>query len=116
MSSWGSELVEPETSPAGFAVRCSTSTASATFSSTCAARDLEAAGLDDASALLIEGVARSVRARCVATYAQVEPGEYGTVIDPRGWLTVIRGNPENAAEGLELQSGDPVWIGAAPAA
>jgi S-adenosylmethionine hydrolase len=77
--------------------------------------DLETAGLDSAAVLTVEGVARSVRARCVATYADVEPGEYGAIIDPRGWLTLIRGNPENAAEGLGLQSGDPVWVAAAPA-
>jgi hypothetical protein len=32
------------------------------------------------------------------------------MLDPRGWLSVIRGNPENAAAGLGIQSGDPVWI------
>ena len=110
----GLELVEPETEPGR--IRCEVLDLNRFGNVQLNVRraDLEAAGLGDAPALLIEGVARSVRARCVATYAQVEPGEYGTVIDPRGWLTVIRGNPENAAEGLELQSGDPVWIGPAP--
>ena len=112
----GLELVEPETEPGR--IRCEVLDLNRFGNVQLNVRraDLEAAGLHDAPAVLIEGVARSVRARCVATYADVEPGEYGTIIDPRGWLTVIRGNPENAAEGLELQSGDPVWIGAAPTA
>jgi hypothetical protein len=77
---------------------------------------IEAAGLDGAAEVAVEAMAVSVRARCVATYADVQPGEYGTILDPRGWLTVIRGNPANAAEGLGLQSADTVWISAAPAA
>jgi hypothetical protein len=32
------------------------------------------------------------------------------MIDPRGWLSVIRGNPANAAEGLGVASGDLVWL------
>jgi hypothetical protein len=33
------------------------------------------------------------------------------VVDPRGWLSVVRGNPANAAEGLgSVAPGDPVWL------
>jgi hypothetical protein len=32
------------------------------------------------------------------------------MIDPRGWLAVIRANPGNAAEGLGIGRGDLVWI------
>jgi hypothetical protein len=71
---------------------------------------MEAAGLDSSTEVLIEGLAGSAKARRVATYADLEPGEYGTIVDPRGWLAVVRGNPENAAEGLGLDTGDLVWI------
>jgi hypothetical protein len=71
---------------------------------------LLAAGLDSMAKLAVESTAGSARARRVATYADLEPGEYGLMLDPRGWLSVIRGNPENAAAGLGIQSGDPVWI------
>jgi hypothetical protein len=71
---------------------------------------LEAAGLDSSTEMLIEGLAGSAKARRVTTYADLEPGEYGAIVDPRGWLAVVRGNPENAAEGLGLDTGDLVWI------
>jgi len=71
---------------------------------------LAASGLDGSAELAVESTSGSTRARRVATYADLEPGEYGVMIDPRGWLAVIRGNPGNAAEGLAIQSGDPVWI------
>jgi hypothetical protein len=32
------------------------------------------------------------------------------MVDPRGWLAVIRGNPGNAAEGLGIGSSDLVWL------
>ena len=39
----------------------------------------------------------------------VESGEWGLIVDPRGWALVIRGNPANAAEGLGgVGPGDPV--------
>jgi hypothetical protein len=34
------------------------------------------------------------------------------MVDPRGWLSVVRGNPANAAEGLGVSSGDLVWLAA----
>ena len=109
------QIVEPETEPGR--IRCEVLDLNRFGNVQLNVRrtDLETAGLDSAAVLMVEAVARSVRARCVATYADVEPGEYGAIIDPRGWLTLIRGNPENAAEGLGLQSGDPVWVAAAPA-
>jgi S-adenosylmethionine hydrolase len=71
---------------------------------------LDAAGLDTADELAIESVSGSARARRASTYADLEPEEYGVIIDPRGWLAVVCGNPGNAAAGLGLQSGDLVWI------
>ncbi len=67
------------------------------------------AELDDGDALAVESTASSVRARNVVTYADVEPGGYGVLVDPRGWLAVVR-NRESAAEGLQVRAGDPVWI------
>jgi len=32
------------------------------------------------------------------------------ILDPRGWLMIIRGNPGNALEDLRLSVGDLVWI------
>ena len=32
------------------------------------------------------------------------------IFDPRGWLTIVRGNPGNALEDLRLSIGDMVWI------
>jgi S-adenosylmethionine hydrolase len=78
------------------------------------ASHVEQSGLDKSSALSIEAVAGSARARRASTYADFEPGEYGVIFDPRGWLSIVRGNPGNALEGLGLSLGDPVWITAAP--
>jgi S-adenosylmethionine hydrolase len=71
--------------------------------------ELDAAGLDGGE-LAVETTSASALARLVSTYADLEPDEYGLMIDSRGWLCVIRGNPGNAAEGLGLQSGERVWI------
>jgi len=32
------------------------------------------------------------------------------MVDPRGWLSVIRANPGSAAEGLGVGDGDVVWL------
>jgi hypothetical protein len=32
------------------------------------------------------------------------------MVDPRGWLAVVRANPGNAAQGLGVSSGDLIWI------
>jgi S-adenosyl-L-methionine hydrolase (adenosine-forming) len=76
--------------------------------------DLEAAGLDAATQLLVEATSGSADARPAATYGDFAPGEYGVIFDPRGWLTIVRGNPANALEGLGLDVGDPVWISGQP--
>ena len=75
---------------------------------------LAAAGLEGTKELAVEAVSGSTRARLGKTYADFEPGEYGVIIDPRGWLTVVRGNPASALEGLGVAAGDPVWISAPP--
>jgi S-adenosyl-L-methionine hydrolase (adenosine-forming) len=79
------------------------------------AAHVEQSGLDTAPELALETVAGSTRARRASTYADFAPGEYGVIFDPRGWLTVVRGNPGNALDGLGLAIGDPVWISAAAA-
>jgi S-adenosyl-L-methionine hydrolase (adenosine-forming) len=72
--------------------------------------DLTAAGLDGAAAVSVEAVSGSAEARRGSTYADFAVGEYGVLFDPRGWLTVVRGNPASALEGLGVGLGDPVWI------
>jgi S-adenosylmethionine hydrolase len=72
--------------------------------------DLASAGLDGVPALSVEAVAGSAQARRGNTYADFAAGEYGVLFDPRGWLTVVRGNPASALEGLGVSVGDPVWI------
>jgi S-adenosyl-L-methionine hydrolase (adenosine-forming) len=73
--------------------------------------DYTAAGFDDAPSIAIDATGGSAAARRVSTYTDVETGDWGLIIDPRGWLSVIRGNPANAAEGLGgVQPGDPVWL------
>ena len=71
---------------------------------------LAAAGLDGAPMLLIEATSGSAEARRGSTYADFVGSEYGVIIDPRGWLTIVRGNPASALEGLGLALGAPVWI------
>ena len=71
---------------------------------------LAAAGLADAPVLALGAVSVSADARRGRTYADFEAGEYGVIFDPRGWLTIVRGNPASALEGLGLALGDPVWI------
>jgi hypothetical protein len=77
------------------------------------AADLAAAGLDAAPALLVEAVSGSAEARRGETYADFAPGEYGVLYDERGWLTIVRGNPASALEGLGLALGATVWVRAA---
>jgi S-adenosyl-L-methionine hydrolase (adenosine-forming) len=73
---------------------------------------LEAAGLDQLERVSVEAHSGGGVAQFVSTYANLEPGECGLMIDLRGWLSVIRGNPANAAEGLAVGSGDLVWLSA----
>ncbi len=79
--------------------------------------DFSAAGFDQADAVAIDATGGSATARRVSTYVDVESGDWGLIVDPRGWLSVIRGNPANAAEGLGgVQPGDPIWLTAPRAA
>ena len=72
---------------------------------------LHEAGLDEAHAIQVDATSGSGRARYVSTYADVEAGQWGVIVDPRQWLLVIRGNPANAAEGLgSVAPGDPIWL------
>lgn len=72
--------------------------------------DLVAAGLDGEPALSIEAVSGAAVAKRGSTYADFAAGEYGVLVDPRGWLTIVRGNPASALDGLGLQLAAPVWI------
>jgi S-adenosyl-L-methionine hydrolase (adenosine-forming) len=72
---------------------------------------LAEAGLDAAGAIQVDATSGSGRALYVSTYADVEAGGWGVIVDPREWLLVIRGNPANAAEGLGgVGPGDPIWL------
>jgi S-adenosylmethionine hydrolase len=72
--------------------------------------DLALARLDAAPDMAVQAMAGSVPARRCETYADLAPGAYGLMFDPRGWLTIVRGNPGNALEDLRLSIGDLVWI------
>lgn len=73
--------------------------------------DFAAAGLDHIDTVMIDATGGSATARRVSTYTDVATGDWGLIVDPRGWLCVIRGNPANAAEGLGgVQPGDPIWL------
>jgi S-adenosylmethionine hydrolase len=72
--------------------------------------DLEAAQLSGAATLSVETTAGAAVATVGSTYADFEPGEYGVLWDPRGWLTIVRGNPASALDGLGLSLAAPVWL------
>ena len=75
---------------------------------------LAESGLEGVAAIQVDATSGSGRAAWVSTYSDVESGDWGIIVDPRGWLLVIRGNPANAAEGLDSVSpGDPIWLTAA---
>ena len=75
------------------------------------ASDLDASGLDKAAAVQVDATSGSATARWASTYADLASGDWGLIVDPRGWALVIRGNPANAAEGLgSVSSGDPIWL------
>ena len=73
---------------------------------------LTAAGLDRAPRISIEGHAGAAVAERVSTYADLDAGAWGVIVDPRGWISVIRGNPANAADGLGVGAGDLLWLSA----
>jgi S-adenosylmethionine hydrolase len=72
--------------------------------------DLVAAGLEGAKRLRVEAVSGAVEADRGSTYADFAAGEYGVLFDPRGWLTIVRGNPASALDGLGLALASPVWL------
>jgi len=72
--------------------------------------DLALGSLHDSPRLSVESLAGWVEVRRAETYADFDRGEYGVIFDPRGWLTIIRGNPGNALEDLQLSIGDVVLI------
>jgi S-adenosyl-L-methionine hydrolase (adenosine-forming) len=72
--------------------------------------DLQSAGLHRDAALVIETTAASAVAKRGSTYADFAPSEYGVLWDPRGWLTIVRGNPASALDGLGLTLAAPVWL------
>ena len=74
--------------------------------------DLEASGLDRATRVRVEAVSGAVEADRGNTYADFAAGEYGVLFDPRGWLTIVRGNPASALDGLGLALAAPVWLSA----
>jgi hypothetical protein len=72
---------------------------------------LAEARLDQAASIQVDSTSASGRAQRVSTYGDVGAGDWGLIVDPRGWLLVIRGNPANAAEGLgSVSPGDPIWL------
>jgi S-adenosylmethionine hydrolase len=71
---------------------------------------LAAAGLDRLDRVAVASQVRQASARIVSTYADLEADEWGLMVDPRGWLSVIRENPGNAAEDLSVDTGDLVWL------
>jgi S-adenosylmethionine hydrolase len=72
---------------------------------------LAESGLEGADAIQVDATSGSGRADWVSTYSDVASGDWGIIVDPRGWLLVIRGNPANAAEGLgSVSPGDPIWL------
>jgi S-adenosylmethionine hydrolase len=52
---------------------------------------LAESGLDGADAIQIDPTSGSGHAGWVSTYSDVESGDWGLIVDPRGWLVVIRG-------------------------
>ncbi len=71
---------------------------------------LASAGLDQAERVSVEAHSAATVVKRVSTYADLAEGDWGLIVDPRGWLSVVRGNPANAAEALAVGSGDLVWL------
>ena len=71
---------------------------------------LASAGLDQAEHVTVEAHSAATVVKRVSTYADLAEAEWGLLVDPRGWLSVVRGNPANAAEALGVGSGDLVWV------
>jgi S-adenosyl-L-methionine hydrolase (adenosine-forming) len=73
---------------------------------------LVASGLDRAERILVETPSGGAVARGVTTYADLSTGEWGLMVDPRGWLSVVCGNPANAAQLLGVAGGEVAWLSA----
>ena len=73
--------------------------------------DLDKAGFGVGSTVEVATTATSVRARRIVAYGDVEPGEYGMLLDAWDWVAVIRFEA-SAADGMAVTRGDPVWIAA----
>jgi S-adenosylmethionine hydrolase len=71
---------------------------------------LAAAGLDQAERISVDAQSGNAVVKRVSTYADLAEGEWGLMVDPRGWLSVIRGNPANAAAGLGVGNDDLIWL------
>jgi len=71
---------------------------------------LALAGLDQADRISVDAHSGNAVVKRVSTYADLAEGEWGLMVDPRGWLSVIRGNPANAAAGLGVANDDLVWL------
>jgi S-adenosylmethionine hydrolase len=71
---------------------------------------LMAAGLDRADHIQTATLTGTAVAKSVATYADLAADEWGILVDDRGWMAVVRGNPGNAAAGLGVAAGDIVWL------
>ena len=71
---------------------------------------LIAAGLDGSERVSVETLSGAVVASRVSTFADIDAEGWGLMVDPRGWLAVVRANPGNAAAGLGVSSGDLIWI------
>jgi S-adenosyl-L-methionine hydrolase (adenosine-forming) len=71
---------------------------------------LAAAGLDQVERISVDAQSGSAVVKRVSTYADLAEGEWGLMVDPRGWLSVIRGNPANAAAELGVSNDDLVWL------
>src|SRR5207247_294853 len=74
--------------------------------------DFDAAGLDGVEIVAVDATSGSATARRGSPYADLAPNDWGIIVDPRGWMSVVRGNPGNAAAGLgNVAPGDPIWLG-----
>jgi S-adenosyl-L-methionine hydrolase (adenosine-forming) len=72
--------------------------------------DLAESGLEHADEIAVDATGGGATARRVMTSIDVAPGDWGLIVDPRGWVAVIR-NSANAADGLGgVQPGDPIWL------
>lgn len=76
------------------------------------ARDLQAAGLEDAVVLELERPGEPLTLRRVTTFGDLDQGEAGVLVDSAGWVAVVC-NIASAAERVGLRRGDRAVIGRA---